>query len=228
MIDIPGYEGIYKFDLDLQQVYNIKKNRYLKNELNNGSYWVSLFKNGKKKKYSIHNLVYMCNPIENINFVDIPNYEGHYKFDNELLQVYNLKTNMYLKNSLCNGYYLLSLCKNGKAKRYGIHQLVYIINNPTEDIIGYDVDHIDGNRTNNKIENLRKCSRSDNCSNAKTPKNNKSTGYKYIHKTIYNTYRFALVKNGIKYTTTFKTLEQAIKHRNRVVLEKCGAFSNLG
>ena len=229
MIDIPNYEGIYKYDTELNQVYSLYKNRYLKNTLNKGLYYVSLFKNSKKKTYGISLISNICNPIENNNLVDIPNYEELYKFDTELNKVYSNKYNRYLKNCLDNyGYYLVSLYKNGKVTTYRIHQLVYMINNPTEDITGFQLDHIDNDRTNNKIENLRKCSQSDNQSNTKTQKNNKSTGYKNITKTKWNTYVFKLIKNGIKYTTTFKTIEEAIEHRNRVVLEKCGEFANLG
>jgi len=228
LVDISGYEGIYKFDTEIEKVYNIKKNKYLKNTLNNGFYYVSLYKNKIRKTYTINNLVYMYNPKEYNNLEAIPGYDN-YKFDNELLQVYNLKTDKYLNNYLDKGgYYMIGLCKNGKEKRYGIHQLVYIINNPTEDITGFDIDHIDGNKTNNKIENLRKATRSDNCSNAKTYITNKSTGIKYISKNQWNTYVFKLQKNGIRYSKNFKTLEEAIEHRDRVVLEKCGEFANLG
>jgi len=228
MIDIPEYEGLYQYDTELEKVYNIKKNRYLKNTLDKGSLHVRLSKNGKVKKYTIRQLFYICNPIENNNLVSILDYDN-YQFDLELSQVYNLKTNMYLKNCLNdNGYYQVGLYKNGKEKKYGLHQLIYLINNPTENIIGFAIDHIDGNRTNNKIENLRKCSPSDNCSNRKTPITNKSTGIKYIYKNKYNTYTFQLVKNKINYNKTFKTIEESIKHRDRVVREVCGEYANLG
>jgi len=228
-IDIPNFEGLYQYDTELNQVFGIKWNRYLKNTLDKGSYSVSLSKNNKRKSYSIRKLSSICNnPIENINLVAILDYDN-YKFDLELLQVYNIKTNMYLKNSLSGkGYYRVGLSKNGKVKHYGIHQLVYIIHNPTEDISDFQLDHIDCDKTNNKIENLRKCSQSDNQSNSKTPKNNKSTGIKNIHKNKWNTYEFKLVKNGIRYTKNFKTIEEAIEHRDRVVLEKCGEYANLG
>lgn len=42
------------------------------------------------------------------------------------------------------------------------------------------IDHIDGNRSNNKIINLRLAKHGDNCQNIKKPKNNKS-GYKGVH-----------------------------------------------
>jgi hypothetical protein len=193
-----------------------------------GYYHINLYKNGKGKKYTIRQLFYICNPIENINFVDIPNYEGLYKFDNELLQVYNIKTDKYLKNGLTtDGYYQVGLFKNRKTQTYKIHRLNYIINNPTDDISLLQIDHIDNNRTNNKIENLRVATRSDNCSNRKTMINNK-LGIKYIRKTKYNTYEFHLCKNKIHYYKCFKTLEESIEHRDRVVLEKCGEFTNLG
>jgi len=227
MKDIPGYDN-YKFDLDLQQVYNIKYNRYLKNTLDKCLYYVRLHKNGKGTKYSIRHFVNMYNPIENNNLVDIPNYEELYKFDIELNQVYNIKKNKYLKNHLTNyGYYQVGLCKNNIKTNFRLHQLVYMCNYPTEDLIGFEIDHIDNNKLNNKIENLRKCSHSDNMSNKKTHKNNKSTGIKYITTYKYG-YLFQLTKNKIKYQKKFKKLEEAIEHRNRVVLEKCGEFANLG
>jgi len=40
MVDIPNYEGLYKFDLELQQVYNIKRNRYKKHTLNPNDYYI--------------------------------------------------------------------------------------------------------------------------------------------------------------------------------------------
>jgi len=160
--------------------------------------------------------------------IDIPEYEGLYKFDNELNQVFSIKYNRYLKNSLDNhGYHRVGLCKNKIKTTFGIHLLVYMINNPTEDITGYEIDHIDGNPLNNNINNLRKATRSQNMSNTKIHKNN-ILGIKNISKTKWNTYTFSLTKNKINYRKNFKTLEQAIEHRNRVVLEICGEYANLG
>ena len=163
--------------------------------------------------------------MENPNLQDIPNYDN-YKFDKVLLQVYNNRTNTYLKNSLCGCYYRVALYKNGIREDFSIHKLVYMLHNPNEDLTGFQLDHIDRNSLNNNISNLRKCTRSDNQSN-RTYKNNISTGYKYITKTEYG-YKFQLTKNKISYQKYFKKLEDAIAYRDIKVKEICGEFANLG
>lgn len=63
-----------------------------------------------------------------------------------------------------------------KGKRYGNHRLIFMMFN------GYfpiQVDHIDGNRMNNCIENLRAATQEQNQQNAKIRSDNK-TGYKGV------------------------------------------------
>jgi len=165
--------------------------------------------------------------MENPNLQDIPDYEGLYKFDTNLYKVYNIKTNRYLKNTLTHkGYHQLTLMKNKIGTTFGIHKLVYLVNNPTENINGYVINHIDGNPLNNKIENLRRCSPSDNSSSARTYITNK-LGLKYICKTNSG-FHFQLVKKGIKYNKHFKKLDEAIKYRDVKVKEINGEYTNLG
>ncbi len=159
--------------------------------------------------------------------IDIQDYEGIYKFDLEILQVYSIKNNIYLKNVLTDkGYYVVCLYKNKKGKNIFIHRICYKCNNPTEDLTGIELDHIDGNPLNNKIENLRKATRSQNCSNTKIQKNNK-LGIKNIVESRQG-YRFELTQNGIRYNKRFDNLQDAIEYRDKFVLEKCGEFTNLG
>lgn len=75
---------------------------------------------------------------------------------NELGQVRNDITNKIRKpfQNKQNNYFYIDLWKDNKVKKYPIHRLIaeaFIpnpLNKPT-------VDHIDGNRSNNSIDNLR-------------------------------------------------------------------------
>lgn len=75
-----------------------------------------------------------------------------------------------------HGYKVVSI----KKRRYLIHRLIYQMFNNKQP---KEIDHIDGIRTNNKIENLRECDRSQNLCNMRLRKDNAS-GYKgvYLHK----------------------------------------------
>ena len=58
-----------------------------------------------------------------------------------------------------------------KGQKYNIHRLIFMIN------YGYVpefIDHIDGNPSNNRIENLREATCIENCQNQKMAKNNTS------------------------------------------------------
>jgi hypothetical protein len=91
---------------------------------------------------------------------DIINYEGLYQISN-LGLVKSLKrksggrnyNESFLKHLLSNGYYKVSLSKNGKVKTFPIHRLIAIhfIDNPKNLKC---VNHIDHNRLNNSLNNL--------------------------------------------------------------------------
>ena len=93
---------------------------------------------------------------------DIPNYEGLYQISN-FGRVKSLSRMMQKrkcietikKPTLSNkGYYRLPLYNNGKVKYFAIHRLVAenFIDNPKNKPT---VDHIDRDRTNNVVSNLR-------------------------------------------------------------------------
>jgi hypothetical protein len=84
--------------------------------------------------------------------------------------VRNMKTGKLKQQHEVNGGYLrVGLYKNGKLKNFRVHRLVAnaFIPNPH----GYsDVDHIDRNRQNNHVSNLRWLSHKNNVTESDRPK----------------------------------------------------------
>jgi hypothetical protein len=87
-----------------------------------------------------------------------------------------------------NGYIRIEL--NGKT--YRAHRLAWLYVNG--EFPSNLIDHIDGNRSNNKISNLRKATYLENSQNYKTPKTNKS-GVKNV--SWYKTMKKWVVTLGI-------------------------------
>lgn len=80
---------------------------------------------------------------------DYPNYEV-----SNLGNVRNRKTGRVLRpGRQKDGYLLVGLCKDGKEKKFLVHRLVAtaFISNPDNKL---QVNHINGNKTDNRVENL--------------------------------------------------------------------------
>lgn len=91
---------------------------------------------------------------------EIPNYEGLYQISN-FGNVKSLISNKILKPSKDRfGYVRFNALKDKKPKTLRIHRLVMEIFNPINTTM--QVNHIDGNKLNNHIDNLEWCSDSDN------------------------------------------------------------------
>lgn len=90
-------------------------------------------------------------------------------------RVHNIKTNNILHPSDTCGYYKVRLSFNGETKDFLVHNLIFQSFHPEIDISNkqYCIDHIDGNKHNNSLNNLRLITLSENVMAAYyTQKNN--------------------------------------------------------
>ncbi len=157
---------------------------------------------------------YFYDPI----IIDIPDYPNYQISENG--EVYNKTTGKEIKQYVDGcGYFAFKAYKNGVGKKLVIHRLLatLFINNPKN----YElVDHINRNRQDNKLKNLRWCNRSQNGTNRGKNLNNKSghTGI-YYHKQS-NNWKAKLVKDGKTYTKYFEYtdegLQEAVKWRQEM------------
>ena len=77
-------------------------------------------------------------------------------------RVKNNKTNYILSQNTINGYCRVVLTINRKSVNKRVHRLVLETFTPIPDMEKYDVNHIDRNKTNNHLDNLEWCTRSEN------------------------------------------------------------------
>lgn len=60
-------------------------------------------------------------------------------------------------------YQIINLSKlDGKKRTFRVHRLVMMAFNPVENMGELEVNHLDGNKKNNKLENLEWCTASEN------------------------------------------------------------------
>lgn len=122
-------------------------------------------------------------------------------------------------------YMIVCLSKNGKRKNHYVHRLVAeaFIKNPSGK---KQVNHLDYDRKNNNVLNLEWCTPSENTTyslrNRKRDHITKPgiTGEKYImFRPEKNKYRVCIQKKKLRVDRQFKTIQEAISFRDKVVKE---------
>jgi hypothetical protein len=127
-----------------------------------------------------------------------------------------------LKPGKSKDRYIVNLCKEGTVKNCKIHRLVAIAFLENPDNLP-EIDHIDRNSQNNKLENLRWCSRSQNCCNI-ILKN--KTGFPGVIKTTSEKFMGQITINGKRtYLGSFDTPEEAYEAYKKKKNEIAGGFS---
>lgn len=93
-----------------------------------------------------------------------------------------------------------------EKKYYLVHRLIYLYHHG--ELPKY-IDHMDGDVYNNRIENLRECTQSQNLSNV-TKSSRNTSGYKGVcWQKSNNKWRAKVVKNSQAYIKFFHTKEEA-------------------
>jgi hypothetical protein len=125
-------------------------------------------------------------------------------------RVYSKYIKRFLKPGTDSGGYLhVRLCNGGRQKTLTIHRLVAIhyIDNPENKP---EVDHWNGKRNDNRVENLRWATRSENGQNTGNYKTNK-IGHKNIcYNKRHDIYKYQKEINKVLYRRDFKTLKEAL------------------
>ena len=145
----------------------------------------------------------------------------------ENCEVYDTKNERVVSQRNNIGYKVVNLYDADNIKKTRkVHRLMYEAFGLIGDgVMPYEIDHIDNNRSNNLITNLRPATKQENQRNAKMPKTNTS-GYKNIQITSSGTYKVQIKINAdVIYSKTHKTLELAIDDATRVRNEHHGNFA---
>ena len=111
-------------------------------------------------------------------------------------RVRNVKTGQILRYEVNrDGYFRVWLYKNGKRSRFSVHRIVAITFIPNDNNLP-EVDHIDRNRQNNCVENLRWVSKGQNVANSDNKKRVRCVETGQIFESLTEASRIMNVKQG--------------------------------
>ncbi len=142
------------------------------------------------------------------NWKDIKDYEGLYQISDKGLVKSLITGNIRMLQKNKWGYSVVILTKNKKQKQHFVHRLVAEAFIPMQEG-KYEVNHIDGNKTNNNVSNLEWCTKSENIRHAfrtglKDYHGSKGPSSRKIIDTrtgiVYGTLKECAEKNGISPT----------------------------
>jgi hypothetical protein len=142
-------------------------------------------------------------------------------------EIFDTLKKRVIKQCNVKGYKIVNLTnENGDIKKPRVHRLIFeafILKDGDE--MPTDIDHIDLNKSNNQIANLRSATHQENCRNRSKQKNN-SSGYKNIIITKYGTFKVQIwISRDDRYSKTFKILKEAIDDSIRMMDKHHGDFA---
>jgi hypothetical protein len=153
--------------------------------------------------------------------------EGYDYFVSTHGNIENAKTGELLKPSIATtGYYYVGLCKNGKVKKISNHRLVAeaFIDNPYNKQY---VDHVNNDKLDNSVENLRWATNQENGRNATLSSKNTSGIKGVCWYKPYSKWCARIMINGKNKNIGYYTsIEEAKKARQEYANEIFGEYTN--
>ncbi len=139
----------------------------------------------------------------------INDYQNYKIYENDTIT--NINTDRTLKvNMNRNGYLQVGLRNNPKRKTFEIHRLIALYFIPNHNKLAF-VDHINRIKDDNRIENLRWVSQSENSVNT----DRYDRDLKNI--SLTNGIRITIYRNTYSYNKRCKTIEEAIIQRDKML-----------
>lgn len=154
-------------------------------------------------------------------------------------QIYDPSTGKYRKlREHRKGYLKCSFMIHGKYKLKFVHRLVMMVFNPVENMENLQVNHIDGNKQNNRLDNLEWCTGKENARHAKelglwnncTPYGDKSHHHKLTSEIVseikyYLNHNYSYSKLSKMYNISIPTIYQI---SNEITWKSVKAKETLG
>jgi len=135
--------------------------------------------------------------------MEIENYPNYLIYPDG--RVYSKQNDKFLRPGLAKaGYYTVGLYKDGKRKTHTVHRLVamHYIPNPENK---REIDHMNRDKSDNRVENLRWATKSENLQNRKTFNTNTSGHTNISYDKLYNGWVFRKDINKKVYRRCFKS-----------------------
>lgn len=119
-----------------------------------------------------------------------------------------------------NGYKNVTLSLDGKQKKFLVHRIILKTFQPNNNYSKLDVNHIDGNKENNNLENLEWCTRSENILHAyKTGLQNNVAGKLVVSKDMEKKF-IKMREEGF----TYKQITKETGYCERTIRNHCKKY----